>query len=190
MLLLKPVLVSCISYKIEIILVPDVVNENEFLFGNKYLSMKDVFLDDNRILDKVGMSLPSAQQREVNFGCPFQGIWSVESDGSFVYTVDVSRGNGDEKLCTTGDSLGHVKLFAYPCVGEQSMLKSFIGHVSHVQSLTFTQDNKYIISLGGNDYIVFQWCYIPKFPDTTVRLVIYVDPKEVDSRPIFFWEKL
>jgi len=161
----------------------------------------------------------------VNFGWPLQGIWSVESDGSFVYAVDVSRGNGEVKVCATGDSLGHVKLFAYPCVGEQPMFKSFIGHASHVKSLTFTQDNKYIISLGGNDCSVFQWRYIPKFPDTlltpkndvdllavttkpsrfevqlqrrvnalesnvTVRLVIDGDPKEVDSRPIFFREKL
>ena len=60
MLLRKTVLTSRIRYKNEIILVPDTVNENEFLFSKKYLSMKDVFLVENHILDKVGMSLPSA----------------------------------------------------------------------------------------------------------------------------------
>ncbi len=34
----KAILVSCIRYKNEIILVPDTVNENEFLFVKKYLS--------------------------------------------------------------------------------------------------------------------------------------------------------
>ena len=34
-----------------IILVPDVVNENEFLLSKKRLSMKDVFSVENRILD-------------------------------------------------------------------------------------------------------------------------------------------
>ena len=38
------------------------VNENEFLLAKKYLSMKDVFSVENRILDSVGMSLPSAQE--------------------------------------------------------------------------------------------------------------------------------
>ena len=49
----KTVLVSRIIYKNENILVPDTVNENEFLFAKKYLLMKGVFLDENRILDKV-----------------------------------------------------------------------------------------------------------------------------------------
>ena len=101
----------------------------------------------------------------VNFGWPVQGIWPVESDGSFIHTADVSRGSGEVKVCATGDILGHIKLFRYPCVGEQAKFKSFIGHASHVKNLTFTQDNKYVISLGGHDCSVFQWRYIPKFPD-------------------------
>ena len=46
-------------YKNEIILVPDTTNQNEFMFAKKYLSMKDVFSVEYRILDNVGMSLPS-----------------------------------------------------------------------------------------------------------------------------------
>ena len=34
--------------------------KNEFLLGKKYLSMKGVFSVENRIIDNVGMSLPSA----------------------------------------------------------------------------------------------------------------------------------
>ena len=60
MLLRKTVLASRIRYKNEIILVSDAVNENEFLLAKKYLSMKGVFLVENHILDKLGMSLPSA----------------------------------------------------------------------------------------------------------------------------------
>ena len=102
----------------------------------------------------------------VNFGWAVQGIWPVESDGSFVHAVDVSRGKGAVKVCATGDVSGHLKLFRYPCVGEQARFKSYIGHASHVKNLTFTQDNKYIISLGGHDCSILQWRYIPKFPDT------------------------
>jgi hypothetical protein len=32
----------------------------EFLLGKKFLSMKGVFSVENRIIDNVGMSLPSA----------------------------------------------------------------------------------------------------------------------------------
>ena len=38
------------------------INDNEFLLAKKYLSMKGVFSVENRILDSVGMSLPSTQQ--------------------------------------------------------------------------------------------------------------------------------
>jgi hypothetical protein len=58
LLLRKTELASRIGYKNEIILVPDAVNENEFLLA-KNLSMKGVFFVENHILDKVGMSLPS-----------------------------------------------------------------------------------------------------------------------------------
>ena len=63
LILRKTILASHIRYRNEIILVPDPVNElNEFLLAQKYLSMKGVFLVETRILDTVGMSLPSAQQ--------------------------------------------------------------------------------------------------------------------------------
>jgi WD40 repeat protein len=102
----------------------------------------------------------------VPFGWSVQGIWPVGGDGSAVCGVDVSRGTGDVRVCATGDVAGHLKLFRYPCVGEKAAFKSYIGHASHVKNLTFTQDKRYVISVGGHDSSVFQWRYIPKFPDT------------------------
>ena len=46
--------------RLKLILVPDAVSENEFLLAKKYLSMKGACSVENRILDTVGMSLPSA----------------------------------------------------------------------------------------------------------------------------------
>ena len=40
------------------------INEIEFLLPKKYLSIKGVFSVENRILDSVGMSLPSARQTQ------------------------------------------------------------------------------------------------------------------------------
>ena len=58
-LLRKTVLASLNRHKNEIILVPIVITENEFLIGKKYLSMKGVWSVENRLLENVGMSLPS-----------------------------------------------------------------------------------------------------------------------------------
>jgi hypothetical protein len=41
-------------------LILGVINENEFFLVKEYLSMKGVFSVENRILDNVGMSLPSS----------------------------------------------------------------------------------------------------------------------------------
>ncbi len=60
LLLRKTVLASRNRHKNEVILVPITVNENEFLLVKKYLLMKGVCSVENRILDNVGMSLPSA----------------------------------------------------------------------------------------------------------------------------------
>jgi hypothetical protein len=59
LLLRKAVLDSLNRHKNEIILVPIVITENEFLIGKKYLSMKGVWSVENRLLENVGMSLPS-----------------------------------------------------------------------------------------------------------------------------------
>jgi len=58
-ILRKTVLAYSDRHKNEVILVPIAINENEFLLAKKYLSMKGVFSVENRILDDVGMSLPS-----------------------------------------------------------------------------------------------------------------------------------
>jgi hypothetical protein len=59
LLLRKTVLASRNRHKNEIILVPIVINENEFLLAKKYLSMKGNCSVENRILDNVGLTLPS-----------------------------------------------------------------------------------------------------------------------------------
>jgi hypothetical protein len=59
-LLRKTVLASRNRQKNEIVLVPIVITENEFLLAKKYLPMKGVCSVDNHILDNEGVSLPSA----------------------------------------------------------------------------------------------------------------------------------
>jgi WD40 repeat protein len=89
----------------------------------------------------------------------------VDSNGSDIYAADVSRSDGMVKTIVTGGNEGHIKLFRFPCVGDKANFTAFIGHSSHVKNLTFSQDNQFLLSLGGHDCCVFQWRYIPKFPD-------------------------
>jgi hypothetical protein len=60
-----------IRYKNQIILVPNTVNQNEFLLAEKYISMKGVFSVENRILDNVKcvLSLSVADSTNTKYVC-------------------------------------------------------------------------------------------------------------------------
>lgn len=60
-------------------------------------------------------------------------------------------------ILATGDDFGKVNLFKYPCVVPQAGSKSFIGHSSHVTKVKFSNNDKYVISTGGNDKTVMIW---------------------------------
>eukprot|EP00961_Rhodomonas_salina_P185132 2499918-Rhodomonas_salina.1 len=77
----------------------------------------------------------------------------------------MSRSDGVVKTIVTGGNDGHIKLFRYPCIGDRVKFTAFIGHSSHVRNLSFSEDNQFLLSLGGHDCCIFQWRYIPKFPD-------------------------
>ncbi|EKX46964.1 hypothetical protein GUITHDRAFT_107314 [Guillardia theta CCMP2712] len=94
-----------------------------------------------------------------------KGIWPTGCETSTVSAVDVSKGRGDVQVVVTGDKLGHVKLFRSPCCADKAKYRSYIGHASHVRNVMFSRDNDYVISLGGHDNSIFQWRYLPFFPD-------------------------
>jgi len=49
-----------------------------------------------------------------------------------------------------------VKLFKFPNF-ENSSYNKFNGHSSHVTNVRFTNKDKFLISIGGNDKSIFQW---------------------------------
>jgi WD40 repeat protein len=61
------------------------------------------------------------------------------------------------KLLASGDDFGKVNLYRYPSMIERSEALKMEGHSSHVTSVRFTSDDKYLISAGGNDTAVCQW---------------------------------
>ena len=88
------------------------------------------------------------------FGWPMRGIWPTDSDGTDVNAVACSN---NSQLVATADDIGKVKLFSYPCVVPRARHKAYEGHSSHVTNVAFTESDKSLISVGGNDRALFQW---------------------------------
>jgi len=87
------------------------------------------------------------------FGWPVQGIFDGGQDGSDVNCVDV---NASHTLVATGDDNGDVNLYRYPAL-KGNKKTSYGGHSSHVPTVRFTPDEKWLISTGGHDLAVMQW---------------------------------
>ena len=88
------------------------------------------------------------------FGWPVQGIWPECSSGDDINSCDVDK---KRRVIVTGDDFSKVKLFRYPSPVEKAAYYQYNGHSSHVTCVRFMQDNKHVISIGGNDKAVFQF---------------------------------
>ena len=87
-------------------------------------------------------------------GFPVKGIWPPCSDFSDVNSVCRNTGRN---ILATADDFGKVKLFKYPCVVENASCNSYMGHSSHVTKIKFTNNDKYVVSTGGNDKTLIVW---------------------------------
>jgi microtubule-associated protein-like 6 len=65
-----------------------------------------------------------------------------------------------KQLVASGGTSGMVGLFRYPC-GEGAVSKQMRGHASHISSLTFSADDRYLISSGGRDRALLVWSVLP-----------------------------
>ncbi|CAF1210286.1 unnamed protein product [Rotaria sordida] len=57
----------------------------------------------------------------------------------------------------TGDDHGAVKLFKFPCPEPGAECKTFYGHSDNVTSVRFLANERYLVSLGGDDCCIFLW---------------------------------
>jgi WD40 repeat protein len=87
-------------------------------------------------------------------GWPVQGIFDPTQDGTDVNCVDASP---SRTLTVTGDDYGNVNLYRYPVAAEGNKFKAFEGHSSHVVNTRFTPDEKWVVSVGGNDRGILVW---------------------------------
>ena len=88
------------------------------------------------------------------FGYPVQGIWPPDSTG---YIVNYTCMSNNKQVIATGDDFSLVKLFRSPCVVEHASYKAYGGHSSHIPKVRFTPNDRFLISVGGNDKSVFVW---------------------------------
>jgi microtubule-associated protein-like 6 len=87
-------------------------------------------------------------------GWPVQGIWPACASGDDINSCDVDK---TKKVIVTSDDYSKVKLFRYPSPVERAAYNQYNGHSSHVTTVRFMSNNKYVISTGGNDKSIFQF---------------------------------
>uniref|UniRef100_A0A3Q2XTX5 EMAP like 6 n=1 Tax=Hippocampus comes TaxID=109280 RepID=A0A3Q2XTX5_HIPCM len=76
------------------------------------------------------------------------GIWPRNADKADVNCACVSRAGLN---LVTGDDLGLIKLFDFPCSEKFAKHKRYSGHSAHVTNARFACDDKFVISAGGSD---------------------------------------
>ncbi|KAJ4919988.1 hypothetical protein JOQ06_006466, partial [Pogonophryne albipinna] len=92
-------------------------------------------------------------------GLEVNGIWPKYSTVSNVNSVDANYSNA---ALVTGDDLGLVKLFRFPCLKKGAKFKKYIGHSAHVTNVRWSNDLQWVVSTGGADHAVFQWRFLPE----------------------------
>jgi len=83
-----------------------------------------------------------------------EGIWPPYSDVTDVNSSCLNKRRG---LLATGDDMGLVKLFVYPCKGKHQKFKKYLGHSSHVTNVRWSHDGTSLVSLGGADTSIMVW---------------------------------
>ncbi|CAF3456731.1 unnamed protein product [Rotaria socialis] len=80
------------------------------------------------------------------------GIWPNE-----VKKDHINCAHATSSTIATGDDLGAIKLFKFPCSEPRAEFKIFYGHSDNVTNVRFLAHEKYLVSLGGDDCCIFLW---------------------------------
>lgn len=100
-------------------------------------------------------------------GWPVQGIYPKCTDGTFIHSVDRSNSSirdtnfsQDPKtpyLLAGGNNKGEVCLYSFPCTLKNSGYVAGVGHSSHITTVRWTNDDRRVISVGGEDQCLMYW---------------------------------
>ncbi|XP_051957235.1 echinoderm microtubule-associated protein-like 6 isoform X1 [Xyrauchen texanus] len=114
----------------------------------------------------TGKFLPKEEAKGIHWmtwtcvlGPEVNGIWPKYSNVNDINSVDA---NYSSAVLVTGDDLGLVKLFRFPCLKKAAKFKKYIGHSAHVTNVRWSNDLQWVLSTGGADHSVFQWRFLPE----------------------------
>ncbi|CAF1543885.1 unnamed protein product, partial [Adineta ricciae] len=85
------------------------------------------------------------------------GIWPKD-----VKKDHINCAHATSSTIVTGDDQGAVKLFKFPCPEPGTEGKAFYGHSGNVTNVRFLSNERYLVSLGGDDCCIFLWKCIMK----------------------------
>ncbi|CAK6978239.1 PREDICTED: echinoderm microtubule-associated protein-like 6, partial [Scomber scombrus] len=122
-----------------------------------------------RLFYRMPMGKPITSKEEVKgqrwaswsgvLGSEVSGIWSKYADVTEINAVDA---NHAAAVLVTGDDLGLVKLFRFPCLRKGAKFKKYIGHSAHVTNVRWSHDLQWVLTTGGADHALFQWRFLPE----------------------------
>jgi len=81
------------------------------------------------------------------------GLYQAEWDGTDLNDCTLSR---DKKYVVSGDDYGFIRVHNYPAINREKNNK-YGGHSAFVVGVQFTGQGDFLMSVGGNDYAIFQW---------------------------------
>lgn len=116
----------------------------------------------------TGLYIPAASRlRDSNWatqsccmGWPVQGIWTPQKDGREVTACECNlfRG-GDGTIVVSGDNIGHIQMFRYPCISPFGCGKKYRASASPITRLRFAAGDSVLLSLSGQDKVIMQWAH-------------------------------
>ncbi|XP_033642081.1 echinoderm microtubule-associated protein-like 2 isoform X1 [Asterias rubens] len=99
------------------------------------------------------------QTQTCTLGYSVLGIWPARESGVDVNTVDRSRTGS---LLATGDNLGCLSLYRYPCSSTKATSFDIKAQSFHVTGARFLVNDSFLISTGGADAVLMQWSIVGK----------------------------
>ncbi|XP_037543112.1 echinoderm microtubule-associated protein-like 6 isoform X2 [Nematolebias whitei] len=120
-----------------------------------------------RLFYRMPMGKPIINKEEVKgqhwatwssvLGPEVSGIWPKYSDSTQINSVDANHSAG---VLVTGDDLGLVRLYRFPCLRKGAKFKKYVGHSAHVTNVRWSYDQQLVLTTGGADHALFQWRFL------------------------------
>ena len=70
--------------------------------------------------------------------------------------------SNNKTAIAVADDFGKVRMFQYPAIYPKAPSDAYRGHSAHVTRVSFTLDDRFLLSAGGNDAAILQWAVSAK----------------------------